>query len=183
MSSRPRAPRTFGLSDEFDAESLVAAAWAAGETWEACDADTIEAMKTLSDSGDPGVRYWGTRGLALGVLSHAAVFSEDAIAEATGALTKRLSDSSPSVRLAAADVLVDFQDEAMQKTAADELMNLADLPQEGDFIAIAALNVIDRDRETVQRLSGKSVSSLRGRWDDTPARGGDYVQRLLDTDG
>ncbi|MCM2370332.1 sulfatase-like hydrolase/transferase [Aporhodopirellula aestuarii] len=177
------APRTLGLSDQFDVDALVDAAWAAGDAWQACDGQTIVAMQELCQSEDPGVRYWGCRGLALGLGSHGTVLSEDEISAATGTLMEKLEDANPSVRLAACDLLIRLNDEGAQRAAAEELMNLADLPRGGYYVGIAALNVIDYNRNAVLRHSGRGFDSIRKDREDEPSRGNDYIERLLITLG
>lgn len=179
--ARDQAPRTMAMSDDFNAEALVDAAWSATEAYQACNDATIGSMIALCRSDDAGVRFWGTRGLAMGLRSHATVLPVATTNAAVQEVQKRLSDPNPSVRVAAADVLIDLQNETLQKAAAEELMRLADLPEDGYYVAIAALNVIDVNRETVERLSGQSYGSIRKDRDDAPSRAGDYVKRLLST--
>ncbi|EMI56171.1 sulfatase-like hydrolase/transferase [Rhodopirellula sallentina] len=177
------SPRTIGLSDRFNAAALVDAAWAAGDAWQACDAHTIEAMQALFGTSDPGIRYWGCRGLALGLASHGTVLSDDETSAAVGTLMQALEDENPSVRVAAADILIRVDEPSVQKAAADELIRLAQLPEEGYYVAIAALNVIDMHRESVVRHSEEALDSIRDNHPNAPRRGGDYVKRLLTTPG
>lgn len=173
------APRTYALSDEFDVDSLVSAAWQASDAWHACDDQVIANMTQLCDSDDSGVRYWGARGLSLGLEAHRDALSPKTAAAATQRLVELLTDSNPSVRLAAADGLIEAEDESKQIAAAKELMRLANLPDDGYFIGIAALNVIDVHRERVRELPGQSFEGLQHGRSKAPHRGGDYIDRLL----
>ncbi|MBB3205613.1 putative sulfatase [Rhodopirellula rubra] len=179
--SGPDAPRTLALSDRFDVDALVDAAWEAGDAWQACDAHTIAAMQKLCASDAPGIRFWGCRGLALGLASHGTVLSNEEIASAMETLMTATEDPNASVRVAACDILIRINDTGAQQRAAKELMRLADLPEDGYFVGIAALNVIDANREAVLRHSGKTFESLSKIRKDSPKRGGDYVTRLLTT--
>ncbi len=175
------APRTYALSDRFDVSGLLSAAWDASDAWQACNDDVIADMTGLCGSDDSGVRYWGARGLALGLEAHRDALSAQTVTAATRKLAGLLEDPNPSVRLAAADALIEVDDERLQGAAAEELMRLADLPDEGYYVGIAALNVIDVHRDTVQTASGQSFDSIEDKHDDAPKRGGDYIQRLLQT--
>ncbi|TWT66549.1 sulfatase-like hydrolase/transferase [Allorhodopirellula solitaria] len=177
------APRTYALSDQFDVDSLLSAAWDASDAWRACDDDVIAKMTELCSSEDSGVRFWGTRGLALGLEAHRDALSSQAATGATQTLADLLEDSNPSVRLAAADGLIQVDNEQLQAAAATELMRLSDLPSEGYYVGIAALNVVDVHRDVVQDATGQSLDSIDGKHDNAPKRGGDYVQRLLETLG
>lgn len=173
------APRTYALSDQFDVDGLVSAAWEASDAWRDCDDHVVANMTQLCSSDDSGVRYWGARGLALGLEAHRDALSANTIAAATGTLSDMLADPNPSVRLAAADGLIQAADESARTAAANELMRLANLPNDGYYVGIAALNVIDVHRDTVRDASSSSFEGLRHHRDKPPHRGGDYIDRLL----
>ncbi len=177
--AKHEAPRTYALSDNFDVDGLLSAAWRACDAWQTCDEGVIADMTGLCSSDDSGVRYWGTRGLAMGLEAHADTLSKQTFDKAAQKLADLLHDDNPSVRLAAADGLIKVEDEQLQQASAQELMRLADLPDDGYYIGIAALNVIDANRDTVRDVSGQSLDSLHRNRDDAPQRGGEYIKRLL----
>lgn len=177
------APRMYALSDEFAVDELMSAAWQASDAWHACDDEVIANLAQLCDSDDSGVRYWGARGLSLGIESHRNALSAKTVLAATQRQAELLTDSNQSVRLAAAEGLIQMEDESMQIAAAKELMRLANLPDDGYFIGIAALNVIDGHRERVRDASGQSFEGLGHHRSKPPRRGGDYIDRLLQSFG
>lgn len=177
------APRTYALSDRFDGEELLSAAWDASDAWRTSNDAVTADLRRSCDSGDSGVRYWAARRLALGLKAHGDRWSARAIAEARRELAEMLDDANPSVRLAAADALIQVEDERMQTAAAKTLMRLADLPDDGYYMGIAAINVIDMHRDTVEDASGQTLDSIQAKHDDAPRRGGDYIERLLNSLG
>jgi uncharacterized sulfatase len=88
--------------------------------------------KTFSDS-DSAVRYWAL----MGVLMRGA----DAAKEAHVELKKALKDPSPSVRVAAAEALGRYSEDASE--ALNVLVAHADASKNSLFVALRALNAID----------------------------------------
>ncbi|TWU16344.1 sulfatase-like hydrolase/transferase [Allorhodopirellula heiligendammensis] len=181
LRTKEVAPRTYALSDEFDVDGLVSAAWQASDAWQVCNAEVVGNMTQLCKNDDSAVRYWGTRGLALGLEAHRDSLPAETATAATQLLVSLLEDSNPSVRLAAVDGLMRVEDEQLQAAATKVLMRLADQPRDGYYIGIAALNVVDANRESVQVTSGQTLEAIKGKHDNAPKRGGDYVDRLLQT--
>jgi uncharacterized sulfatase len=86
----------------------------------------------LSDS-DSAVRYWAV----MGVLMRGA----EAVKAAQAELRKALKDSSPSVRVAAAETLGRYSDDVTE--ALEVLVTHADASKNPLFVALRALNAID----------------------------------------
>lgn len=95
---------------------------------------TAKLVEAMQDA-DAGVRYWG----AMGVLMRGAA----EVKSAHAALTKVLDDSSPSVRIAAAEALGRFGSDDDLDKALQVLMNLSNCVDSGAYVAIQALNAID----------------------------------------
>lgn len=183
LRTKDVAPRTYALSDQFDVDSLVSAAWQASDAWRVCDDSVVTNMTQFCSSEDSGVRYWGARGLALGLEAHRDALSANTTDAATRRLAELLGDPNPSVRLAAADSLIQAEDESQRTAAAIELMRLANLPDDGYYIGIATLNVIDVHRDAVRDGSKESFEGLPHNRSKLPHRGGDYIDRLLQSLG
>ena len=96
--------------------------------------ETPELINLLSDE-DSAVRYWAATGLLMR--------GEKAVATAHKQLKQRLSDDSPSVRVAAAQSLAQFgQAEDLEK-ALLILVDHANVGQHGIYVAMLALNALD----------------------------------------
>jgi uncharacterized sulfatase len=92
-------------------------------------------MEAFMKDADSGIRYWG----AMGVLMR----GKDEVAKLQTQLRAALSDSSPHVRIAAAEALGRYGTEDDVKTVMPLLLGLADAPKSGSYAAIHALNAID----------------------------------------
>jgi len=92
-------------------------------------------LEAFIKDSDSGIRYWG----AMGVLMR----GKDEVAKLQTQLRAALSDSSPHVRIAAAEALGRYGTEEDVKTVMPLLLGLADAPKSGSYAAIHALNAID----------------------------------------
>jgi uncharacterized sulfatase len=92
-------------------------------------------LEAFMKDADSGIRYWG----AMGVLMR----GKDEVAKLQTQLRAALSDSSPHVRIAAAEALGRYGTEEDVKTVMPLLLGLADAPKSGSYAAIHALNAID----------------------------------------
>lgn len=90
--------------------------------------------KALADA-DAGVRYWGV----MGILMRGA----KPVEAARSALAKALTDSSPSVRIAAAEALGRYGNAEELERALAVLLQHANPAVNGAYAAIEALNAID----------------------------------------
>lgn len=113
-------------------DRLMEAADAASRTDEA-DAETMAGY--LEDS-DCAVRYWGAMGLLMR--------GEEAVRTQADALREALSDESKSVQVAAAESLGRFGSEDDASDALELLVDLGNAEKQGPYVAMMALNAIDR---------------------------------------
>jgi uncharacterized sulfatase len=86
-------------------------------------------------NAESGVRYWA----ALGVL----MLGESAVNACRTELRTALEDESPSVRIAAAEPLAQFGNEAEREAALAVLAELVSPRDNGVYVALAALNAVD----------------------------------------
>jgi arylsulfatase A-like enzyme len=128
-----------------------------------------ELKKALKDE-DSAVRYWA----ALGLLMR----GESGVSASRDELLAALKDSSPYVRVAAAEALGRYGVESDVKPALATLVELGPIDTNGVFVSMAALNAIDS-------LGSKAASAAdaikafpkNGKVPD--GRFGSYVPRLL----
>jgi uncharacterized sulfatase len=125
------APYTYGHSDQYPLERIMAAA----ELASLLDPEAVPALKKAMRDEDCAVRYWG----ALGILMR----GEAAVADSRTELLKALSDDAPTVRIAAAGALGQFGNEEDLQQALPVLLDLASHEDNGLFVGLMALNAID----------------------------------------
>ena len=126
------APYEMGQDPKrFPAERILAAADLASSLQPGVTARLRRAM----EDPDNAVRYWGV----MGVLMRGA----DEVQAARSALETALADSSPYVRIAAAEALGRYGTAQDVEKVVPLLVALADAPKNNSFIAIQALNAID----------------------------------------
>jgi len=92
-------------------------------------------LETLMKDPDNAIRYWG----AMGVLMR----GKDEVGKLHAQLRKSLTDSSPHVRIAAAEALGLHGTEQDIQGVVPVLLDLANSPKSGSYVAIHALNAID----------------------------------------
>jgi len=92
-------------------------------------------LETLMKDPDNAIRYWGV----MGVLMR----GKDEVGKLHAQLRKSLTDSSPHVRIAAAEALGLHGTEQDVQTVVPVLLDLANSPKSGSYVAIHALNAID----------------------------------------
>jgi uncharacterized sulfatase len=95
---------------------------------------TDKLLKAMSDA-DAGVRYWGVMGLLMRGAAEVSASKER--------LASMLSDASPSVRIAAAEALGRYGDEATLPKVLEILIELADPVKNGAYVSTQALAAID----------------------------------------
>lgn len=132
---------------------------AAAELASRRSAESLPELERLLDDEDPAARWWGAVGLA--------ALGEKA-KPATGVLGKALEDSSPAVRVAAAEALSNLgrHDAALPALAAG-------LRDENEWVRLAAANILDH-------LDGEArpvIDRLRDAGDDKNG----YVRRVVRT--
>lgn len=118
---------------------------------------------------DPAARYWAVTGIRI---RGASAFEGTA-----DRMRTCLEDDNPSVRIAAAELLVKHGSEADISRAVDVLMALAPPDKNGAYTAMAAMNVIaDLDEGRLERLK-PVLKAMPLKDPNAPARPNDYVRR------
>jgi arylsulfatase A-like enzyme len=134
--------------------------------------DTDGVLGKYLQDADAGVRYWG----AVGLLVRGAA----AVVGARSALDKALADSSPSVRVAAAEALGTHGSPDERAKAMTTLLALADSVANGSYVAMMALNAIsnlgDTARPYKERIAALTIVDPK-----SPERvNKEYTTRLVD---
>jgi uncharacterized sulfatase len=127
-------------------------------------------QKAMSDS-DSAVRYWG----ALGIMMRGKTCVDAAHAD----LRKTLKDSSPCVRLTAAQALGQFGSDADRKEILPLLVDHANWSRHDVFTALAALNSLDALGAKAAPI-GAAIQSLPSKGEAPDERYSSYVPRLLE---
>jgi len=128
-----------------------------------------ELVKSLSDK-DSAVRYWG----ALGILMR----EKDAVAQTREALRKALADSSPSVRVIAAQALGQFGSDQEAEKALAVLLEHAPLDKNSVFVSMSAVNALDAMDERAQSAKDK-IAALPRKGKTPPRTSAGYVNNLI----
>jgi arylsulfatase A-like enzyme len=132
---------------------------------------TVELERAMKDA-DAGVRYWGS----MGVL----IRGGDEVRKTRESLISALADSSPDVRIAAAETLGKYGSDADLRAALDVLIALADSEKNNSYVAIHALNAIDALGKKAAPFKER-VAALATVDPESPARvNKEYTARLVD---
>ncbi|WP_439624013.1 sulfatase-like hydrolase/transferase [Gemmata sp.] len=132
--------------------------------------DGVPALRALFKDGDSAVRYWA----AMGML----IRGEAAVRAAGGELRGALKDTSPDVRIAAAEALARYGDAADQKAALDLLIDLASCEAHGVFTAVAGLNALDAAGDRAKPYAD-AITKLPTKCKTPDPRYDPHVQRLV----
>ncbi|NDA68932.1 MAG: sulfatase, partial [Verrucomicrobia bacterium] len=134
-------------------------------------ADALPEIRKLLTDPDSAVRYWA----ALGVLMR----GQDAATTAHADLQKALADTSPFVRIPAAQALGMHGDKADLDKALPVLLEQADLTKGSVFTAIAALNALGKlGPKAAPALA--AIQALPANGPSPDGRYSSYVPRLLE---
>ncbi len=126
------APYEMGLDEkQFPVKRILAAADLASSLQPGVTGKLAGFMK----DPDNAIRYWGVMGLLMR--------GKDEVSKMREPLRERLADSSPHVRIAAAEALGRYGAEQDVQTVMPVLLDLANAPKSGAYAAIHALNAID----------------------------------------
>lgn len=134
--------------------------------------EAAPSLASAIEHSDPAVRFWGVLGLLM--RGKGAVMAE------RGRLLAALDDSSPDVRVAAAEALGRCGTEADLSRAQSLLLDAADWSHNDVFTAMAALNAITSLGDKAAPLAPK-LKSLPTKGSSPDPRYSGYVARLLDT--
>jgi uncharacterized sulfatase len=135
------------------------------------EADDEYAIKSLITDSDSAVRYWCIQGIQLRGKEAAKIADRE--------LRAALTDTSPYVRIAAAQTLLEQGDAATVKSAMMELVARADWSKNNVFVAIAALDVLDAQPDQAARFADQ-IRLLPVKGPAPDPRYSDYVPRLLE---
>ncbi|PYK63404.1 MAG: hypothetical protein DME21_02985 [Verrucomicrobia bacterium] len=134
------------------------------------EADAVPALKQRKDN-DSAVRYWA----ALGTLMR----GEKGVQAAHEELAAALKDSSPYVRIAAAEALGRYGSAADQKQALSTLVELGPNGKNGVFVSMAALNALDALGNKAAPAA-QAIQAMPSQGKVPDARYAPYVPRLLE---
>jgi arylsulfatase A-like enzyme len=128
--------------------------------------DLVQAM-TAPDSA---VRYWG----ALGILMQ----EKTAVMQAQNTLRKAMSDSSPSVRVIAAQALGQYGTPEDAQKALAVLLEYAPLDKNSVFVSLPALNALDAMNERA-RSAKDQIAAISTKGKTPPRTSAGYVKNLI----
>jgi uncharacterized sulfatase len=117
-------PRRFDFPRIFEAALLASS----------LETSATPQLARMLEDADSGVRYWAAMGLLMR--------GEKAVASAAEQLEKALSDSSPAVRIAAAEAIGKFGGNSRLQTVMETLVPLCHPVRSGAYSAIEALNAV-----------------------------------------
>ena len=108
---------------------------AAAQSASSLDPEAVTELQEAFRDEDSAVRYWA----AMGILMR----GKSAVDSAKSQLRRALSDTSPIVRVIAAQALGQYGSDADLKEALPVLMELAALDKNGIYVSMLALNALD----------------------------------------
>ncbi|MDA1276342.1 MAG: sulfatase-like hydrolase/transferase [Verrucomicrobia bacterium] len=131
----------------------------------------IPVLKRALKDSDSAVRYWAALGLLMREQSGVAPNRVELIAA--------LEDSSPYVRIVAAEAIGRYGLETELKAALDTLVTLGPLDKNGAFVSMAALNAIDSLGAKAAPIADV-VAAFPGKGNFPHGRYSSYIPRLLE---
>jgi uncharacterized sulfatase len=134
--------------------------------------DDLPKITKLLEDKDSAVRYWG----ALGLLMQ----EKAGVRHGKDALTKALQDSSPYVRVIAAEALGKYGNKKDVQSAVKILGETADPVKNGCFPSMLAMNAIDHLDDKAKSLLSK-IQSMPRTPTEVDKRFQGYVGRLVET--
>jgi len=135
------------------------------------EADVVPGLKQRFKDNDSAVRYWA----ALGMLMR----GEKGVQAAHEELAASLKDSSPYVRIAAAEALGRYASDADLKQALEVLVELGSIGKNGVFVSMAALNALDALGDKTAPAA-RAIQAMPAQGNVPDARYAPYVPRLLE---
>ncbi len=128
-------------------------------------------MVKAMQNEDSAIRYWG----AMGILMRGS----EAVEDAKPQLKEVLTDSSPSVRIVAAEALGRYGDPSDLNQALPVLQELASVRTNSLYISLMALNAIDILDEKAAPLK-EHIAELPHRDPSIPLRMDEYIPDLIE---
>ncbi|EMI27180.1 sulfatase family protein [Rhodopirellula europaea] len=173
-------PRKWAMSSDLNWDHLVDVAWDTTTAWDGLTDQKLQDLRELCNSQSSIDRYWGTRGLTLAILSPNATLDADAHAAALRLLDPiAAKDESPIVRAAACEGLLVAGNDSQREHAKETLLQFANVDNEGHFVAMTALNLIDNHRRELDWDVKSALQKVPTKGDNPPIRADKYVQSLL----
>jgi arylsulfatase A-like enzyme len=134
-------------------------------------AEAVPELTAALDDADPAIRYWA----AMGILIRGA----SAFETAGPRVFEAVDDANPSVRIVAAEIVARYGIQADADAAVDILGQLARPVENGAYVAMQALAVIEDLGWLAQRLE-PALRAMPSEDPNTPWRGANaLVERLL----
>ena len=154
------APYLIGQNNElYPLKKILAMAELASSGKQDGEAELIAGL----ENQNAAVRYWAAMGLLMR--------GEHAVKQARSALHNSLEDSSKSVRCIAAEALGKYGDAQDVQQAVQTLVSLANQNQDGVYVAMLALNGLDK-------LSNEKVAPVKERIAQLPLKHPKLDRRL-----
>ncbi len=133
--------------------------------------DALPELRAAMDDPDPAIRHWA----ALGILVRGA----SGFKAAGDAMAKAAEDENPSVRIPALEAIARYGVQADSDAAVDALGELARPVENGAYVAMEALTVIQDLGWLAQRLDPR-LTDMESEDPNAPWRGAnEFVARLL----
>lgn len=154
------APYLIGQNNElYPLKKILAMAELASSGTQNGQTELVAGLNTQNSA----VRYWAAMGLLMR--------GQDAVKQAHAALRKSLKDSSKSVRCIAAEALGKYGDAQESKEAVRTLVSLSNQNQDGVYVAMLALNGLDK-------LSNEKVMPVKDEIAQLPLKNPKLDRRL-----
>jgi len=154
-----------------DGQYPFARVFEAAELASMLEADAVPELKQRFKDNDSAVRWWA----ALGMLTR----GENGVRAAHGELAAALKDNSPYVRIAAAEALGRYGNDADLKQALNALVELGPIGKNGVFVSMAALNALDALGEKATPVA-RAIQAMPAQGKVPDTRYAPYVPRLLE---
>lgn len=155
-----------------DAKYPLARILAAAELASSLKPEALPELKSALADPDSAVRWWAAQGILMR--------GREAVSASRAELAKAGQDASPYVRLAAAEALGRFGGEADVQPALTALVELASADKHGSYVAVAALNAIDRFDAAAVAPHKAALKALPRPGKNADGRTREYVPRLLE---
>jgi uncharacterized sulfatase len=145
--------------------------FAAAELASSLRTEVTPSLLRATEDADSAVRYWGVLGLLMR--------GRRGVDQGRAALVRALDDSSPYVRVGAAEALGRYGGPDLQARAVKMLTDLSDGKHHPVFVPMAALNALDA-LGTMARPARDELRKLPRQGKVPDARFEPYIPRLLD---
>nr|MCH9652664.1 HEAT repeat domain-containing protein [Planctomycetota bacterium] len=134
--------------------------------------DSVNQLIAGLDNQNSAIRYWAAMGLLMR--------GEGAVRKAQNKLRKSLDDSSKSVRCIAAEALGEYGNQKDVQDAVNTLYSLSNLNRDGVYIAILALNGLEKLGDDKVAPVKEKIAQLPLKNPQLDRRLQSYVMRLIE---